>query len=451
MSAAAETYLDLDDGPLDADDGAPAGPSITLRRSEAEQWLDILFGVRPGYVAVAYGLGPYRTAKNEYRHRKWREVRYPWPAQRNTLLTDVAGLLADADSDGPLVDVYVCPHLRSSDHRRAETGVRHAGNARPPVALHADLDGPPADPQLWAELDPLLVASGSNGHEHGFIMLDIPLDDLPRWYQLQRALRDRLGGGADAKIADNDVLRLPGTVNCKPTSLRAGEPPSDPTPVSLLGWGGRVWTVSELAALLGVDLPRPAPPLRTARAGNNTAPATVPVPAVLAANVQAAADGFADAPDKSAQWARLIGCALAAGYSRDEAFAIAVTHGLPHILRYTGREVAEFERCWTKSLTWQEATDAELDRLVTDCTSFTTPGKLGARTARMRADAGQPGALVAHARHMIFDVIEGHYPGARAVRAIAQVYRDAGGRNPDAPRQIVAVALGSILRTAATG
>ena len=88
MSAAAETYLDLDDGPLDADDGAPTGPSITLRRSEAEQWLDILFGVRPGYVAVAYGLGPYRTAKNEYRHRKWREVRYPWPAQRNTLLTD---------------------------------------------------------------------------------------------------------------------------------------------------------------------------------------------------------------------------------------------------------------------------------------------------------------------------------------------------------------------------
>jgi hypothetical protein len=37
------------------------------------------------------------------------------------------------------------------------------------------------------------------------------------------------------------------------------------------------------------------------------------------------------------------------------------------------------------------------------------------------------------------------------VRAIAQVYRDAGGRNPDAPRQIVAVALGSILRTVATG
>jgi len=98
-----------------------------------------------------------------------------------------------------------------------------------------------------------------------------------------------------------------------------------------------------------------------------------------------------------------------------------------------------------------EASDADLDRLVTDCTGFTAPGRLGARIAWMRADAGQPGALVAHARAMIHDVIEGHYPGVRAVAAVAQVYRDAGGHNPDAPRQIVAVALGSILRTAATG
>jgi len=98
-----------------------------------------------------------------------------------------------------------------------------------------------------------------------------------------------------------------------------------------------------------------------------------------------------------------------------------------------------------------EAPDDDLNRLVTECTGFTAPGKLGARIAWMRADAGQPGALVAHARSMIHDVIEGHYPAARAVAAVAEVYRDAGGRNPDAPRQIVAVALGSILRTVATG
>ena len=356
MSAAA--LIDPNDGPLDPEDDAP-GPSIVLRRGEAEQSLDILFGSRAGYVAMAFGLGPYRTAKGEYRHRKWREVRYRWPAERNRLLTDVASLLADADSDGPLVDVYVCPHLRSNDHRRAETGAQ-PGNALPPVTLHADLDGPPADPQLWAELDPLRVASGSDGHEHGFVMLDEPCESIARWYQLLRALRDALGGGADSKIADNDVLRLPGTINCKPTASREGEPPADPTPVSLLGWGGRTWTLPELAELLGVDLTRPAPPARPAPAGDGTAPATVPVPATLTAAVQAAVDGFAAAPDKSAQWARLIGCCLEAGYSRDQSYAVALAYGLPHIPRYADRTAGEFDRVWAKSLAWQARDDGRV-------------------------------------------------------------------------------------------
>ena len=98
-----------------------------------------------------------------------------------------------------------------------------------------------------------------------------------------------------------------------------------------------------------------------------------------------------------------------------------------------------------------EATDDDLDRLVTDCTSFTTPGKLGARTARMRADAGQPGALVAHARHMIFDVTRATTPAPAPCEPSPRCTAPPGGRTPTHPRQIVAVALGSILRTAATG
>lgn len=95
-----------------------------------------------------------------------------------------------------------------------------------------------------------------------------------------------------------------------------------------------------------------------------------------------------------------------------------------------------------------EASDEDLDRLLTECTGFTAPGKLGARIAWMRADAGTPGALVAQARQMIHEVIEGFYPATRAAQAIARVYRDAGGRNPDAPRQVLAVALGAILAKA---
>ena len=93
-----------------------------------------------------------------------------------------------------------------------------------------------------------------------------------------------------------------------------------------------------------------------------------------------------------------------------------------------------------------EATDADLDRLVTDCTGFTQPHRLGQRTAWVRQDAGEPGALVTHARAMIRDAIDGAYPGARAVTVITEAYRAAGGKNPDAPRRIFAVALGSIYR-----
>jgi len=93
-----------------------------------------------------------------------------------------------------------------------------------------------------------------------------------------------------------------------------------------------------------------------------------------------------------------------------------------------------------------EAPDADLDRFVTECTRFRQPRRLGQRSAWVDRDAGQPGALVAHARAMIRDVIDGAYPGARAVTVIAEAYRAAGGKNPDAPRKIFAVALGSIYR-----
>jgi len=93
-----------------------------------------------------------------------------------------------------------------------------------------------------------------------------------------------------------------------------------------------------------------------------------------------------------------------------------------------------------------EAPAADLDRFVTECTRFRQPRRLGQRTAWVHQDAGEPGALVAHARAMVRDVTDGAYPGARAVTVIAEAYRAAGGKNPDAVRKIFAVALGSIYR-----
>ncbi|MFN2494851.1 MAG: hypothetical protein ABR608_02920, partial [Pseudonocardiaceae bacterium] len=277
MSTAVECVDPHDDGlSLDPEDHKSAGPSVGFRRAEAAYWLGIVFADRVGYVAMAYGAAPYRTAQGAYRHRTWREQRYLWPAERDQLLGDVAEHLAGAVTGGPHIDAYICPHLRRSDGRDAHTTMKRAGNVLPLVAVHADLDGPPADPELWATLCPLRVASGTPGHEHGLVLLAEPCEDLDRWCQLQVALRDRLGGGADSKIADNDVLRLPGTVNCKPAAPRAGQPAGDPAPVTVLpGWGGRLWTVPELAELLGIDLTHPAPPARPTPTGGSTTPVGV--------------------------------------------------------------------------------------------------------------------------------------------------------------------------------
>lgn len=349
MSAAIDADEIEDDGErLDADLDAPPRPSLHLRRDQAETYLDVAFSTRRGHVAMAYGSSPYRDANGKYRHRNWREVCYTWPQERDKLLADVAGLMAEVDAGRALVDVYVCPHLRS------DSGGRRKHGALPPIALHGDLDGAPANGELYAALGGLRVQSGTEGHEHVLVSLAEPMEDLARWRQCQVALRDGLSGGADDKIADNDVLRLPGTVNCKAATPLPGQERRDPTPVTLLpGWDGRVWPLDELADPLGVDLSVPPPELHTATAGPVEVPAVVEVPDPLPPKVRAAVEGFADAPDKSGQWARLIGLCAAAGLDRDQAYAVVKKYGLPHVPRYRGREIGEFERCWVKSEQWR--------------------------------------------------------------------------------------------------
>jgi len=337
-----------------------------------------------GHLAAAFGRKQYLDAKGSYRHHSWTEQTYRWPAERGRFLGEVAQLLAEADGDPQraLVDVYVCPYLRRGDRRVK-------GDALAPLALHADLDGPPADADLHERLDALRTASGSDGHEHDSVPLAEPVSDLDRWSQLVRALRDRLGGGADSKIADNDLLRLPGTINCKPAFPARGQAAEAPSRVSVLpGWGGRLWALDELAALLGVDLSVPAPAGRPGTRQAAVPPRTVEVPAVLPARVQAAADEFAAAPDKSAQWAKLIGRAAAAELDRDQAFAVAVKFGLPHLPRYRGREVREFDKCWTESVAF--AVQRRSGGLTLDHVREAAEGGLSAAEVRAELDDIDP-------------------------------------------------------------
>ena len=181
----------------------PETTPLSFDRSAAADFLTFVFGVRHGHAVIAFGLDGHFDATGKYTHRNWSEHGYRWPQERDRLLTDVAREAASGN-----VDVYVCPALRETPHRRK-------GNAAHHDLLFVDRDGHvPLDVAALAELGSLLVVdSGTAGHEHAYVKLaDDPGPE--RREALCRALADRLGS-CDAKYSDNDLLRLPGTANHK--------------------------------------------------------------------------------------------------------------------------------------------------------------------------------------------------------------------------------------------
>ena len=77
----------------------------TFDCDQAEAFLGLLFGDRPGTVCLAFGRDPYRSRDGKYKHRSWSERDdkprtdlYRWPAERDRLLDDVAREIAPARS-----------------------------------------------------------------------------------------------------------------------------------------------------------------------------------------------------------------------------------------------------------------------------------------------------------------------------------------------------------------
>ena len=146
-----------------------------------------------GWLYVALGLDPYRDENGKYKHHKWIEVAFRWPAQADEAITYI-------EKTGALGDVYVCPYPMK-EAKRAK------GNAGQRVLIHADVDHE-LDEQKVAELGGFIVSSGSPGHGHVYIPLAWPV--TPAQHEaLCRGLAATLGG--DAKFSDNDLLRPPGT------------------------------------------------------------------------------------------------------------------------------------------------------------------------------------------------------------------------------------------------
>lgn len=165
-----------------------------MNKRAAAQYLDSLFGKRTGYAAVAY----------KDRGESWQEQTFAWPRDRPKLLK-----WAEIHQDA---NIFVCPALRQSP-------VRIKNDMHPTEWLWADvdMDKVPAERRTQVlerieELGTIVVQSGTGDNRHVYVQLDAPVDRTDH-FRLNAGLRDYLY--ADAKHADNSLLRLPGTTNWK--------------------------------------------------------------------------------------------------------------------------------------------------------------------------------------------------------------------------------------------
>lgn len=250
------------------------------RVADARTWLEEFFG-RPEDLAD----GAVRMALAELvappAGREWSELqgfrprRYPVNDLDHAGMLDVLAMSAVVTADKGH-DVYVCPYAHPGRHRSKGGAVarRH---------VHADIDGP-LDLARVRFVGGIAVASGSvdaDGKPHGHVYDRLNADVPP---YVQEALCAGLGEFLsreywdESKVADNDVLRLPGTLNYKtdpPRPVSWLVRPDDPAV--------KTWAPEDLACLLGLGWPIPEPSEEPAelehgargRPGSNNLPSDV--------------------------------------------------------------------------------------------------------------------------------------------------------------------------------
>ncbi|BDD84494.1 hypothetical protein TPB0596_42570 [Tsukamurella pulmonis] len=160
-------------------------------RDEAIEHLLTMWERSRGYAFVA--------SKDPHTNQ-WEEASFPWPARRDDLFRWVTRRLNTKH-------VFYAPHVMGVDKRgRGNAKVRHW--------VWLDLDDAVGDDSFLTEFPPTLrVDSGTEGHGHLFWRVD----DLPDWETHQRlctAIGLTLQTKND-KVTDNDLFRLPGSINHK--------------------------------------------------------------------------------------------------------------------------------------------------------------------------------------------------------------------------------------------
>lgn len=179
-----------------------------LNVDQANAYLDRMFGDRSGFIAMAFGHNP-RIRKPRFAKGDFRAKYYAWPSGRDELIGDVDDAVNSPETRAENVEIFINPALRASPSRLEGT---HA----PLMWVWADLDHAPTEDQVARinQLGAMSVLSGTDGHRHVYLPLTKPVTSNTH-QAMCRALRAAIGG--DNKIKENDLLRLPGTLNWKST------------------------------------------------------------------------------------------------------------------------------------------------------------------------------------------------------------------------------------------
>lgn len=197
-----------------------------------EGWIHFLARKRGG---EPFPVGPFRAGE------------YPFTnLDRDEFLESLARSAVHTSRKG--VDLWVCPYPQPRTSRQK-------GGALSRTHLHMDIDGPHKEDRAKA-LGALVLRSGSvaeNGtpNTHLYLRLSESVSAV-RHRALNTAAGEQVGGEYwdRSKRSDNDVLRIPGTLNWKdperPRIVEWVSPPAGPTV--------RTWDPQRLAHLLGVDL-----------------------------------------------------------------------------------------------------------------------------------------------------------------------------------------------------
>jgi hypothetical protein len=175
--------------------------------NDTYHYIETMFGERKGYVSVVFGHNP-RMSKPRFADHDFRPEFFKWPEEKIDLVQKVDEALNSEETRHENVEVFICPALRKEPSRRAGTQAQL-------YWVWADLDHSPTDDQIERinHLGAMTILSGTEGHRHVYLPLTKPVSSVHH-KALCIALKETIGA-KDSKIAENDLLRLPGTINWK--------------------------------------------------------------------------------------------------------------------------------------------------------------------------------------------------------------------------------------------